>query len=192
MDATELAEVVRLHGCWWRGEAGGQRAYLGGAYLRGAYLEGAYLRGAYLVGAYLGGAYLVGAYLGGAYLGGAYLGGAHLGGADLRGADLVGAYLRGAYLEGAKISWSSHALLSEILWRAADTEARLMLAAFVCRMTDWCWDQWAKWEHPEREWAIAELRKWVRDGDGAPDLVRNWEEPADVSSENARSQRRRP
>jgi len=197
MDATELAEVVRLHGCWWRGEAGGQRAYLGGAYLRGAYLEGAYLRGAYLVGAYLGGAYLVGAYLGGAYLGGAYLGGAHLGGADLRGADLVGAdlkgadlvgadlkgadlrgadlvgaYLRGAYLEGAKISWSSHALLSEILWRAADTEARLMLAAFVGRMTDWCWDQWAKWEHPEREWAIAELRKWVQDGDGAPDLVR--------------------
>ena len=112
MDAMELAEVVRLHGCWMCSEAGGQRA-------------------------------------------------------DLQGADLQEAYLR-----GAKISWSSHALLSEILWRAADTEARQMLASFVGRMTDWCWDQWAKWEHPEREWAIAELRKWVQDGDGAPDLVR--------------------
>ena len=73
MDARELAEVVKLHGCWLRGEDGGRRAYL-----RGAYLEGA--------------------------------------------------YLQGAYLQGAKISWSSHALLSEILWRAADTEARQTLA----------------------------------------------------------------
>ena len=117
MDATELVEVVRLHGCWMRDEKGGQRA-------------------------------------------------------DLEGANLRGAYLEGADLGEAKLSWSSHALLSEILWRAADTEARQMLAAFVGRMTDWCWDQWAKWEHPEREWAIAELRKWVQDGDVAPDLVR--------------------
>ena len=73
MDARELAEVVKLHGCWLRGEDGGRRAYLQRAYLRGAYLEG-------------------------------------------------------AYLQGAKISWSSHALLSEILWRAADTEARQTLA----------------------------------------------------------------
>ena len=117
MDATELVEGVRLHGCWMRSEAGGQRADLQEAYLQGADLQEAYLR-------------------------------------------------------GAKISWSSHAMISEILWRAADTEARQMLAAFVGRMTDWCWDQWAKWDHPEREWAIAELRKWVQDGDGAPDLVR--------------------
>ena len=93
MDARELAEVVKLHGCWLRGEDGGRRAYLQRAYLRGAYLQGAYLQGAYLQGAYLQRA-------------------------DLQRADL----------QGAKISWSSHALLSEILWRAADTEARQTLA----------------------------------------------------------------
>jgi len=90
----------------------------------------------------------------------------------LQRAYLQGAYLQRANLQGAKISWSSHALLSEILWRAADTEARLMLAAFVGRKTDWCWSEWATWDHPEREWALAELRKWVQDGDEAPDLVR--------------------
>ena len=73
MDARELAEVVKLHGCWLRGEDGGRRAYLQRAYLQGAYLQR-------------------------------------------------------ANLQGAKISWSSHALLSEILWRAADTEARQTLA----------------------------------------------------------------
>ena len=52
----------------------------------------------------------------------------NLRGAYLEGAYLQGAYLQGAYLQGAKISWSSHALLSEILWRAADTEARQTLA----------------------------------------------------------------
>ena len=83
MDARELAEVVKLHGCWLRGEDGGRRANLRGAYLQGAYLQGAYLQRA-----------------------------------DLQRADL----------QGAKISWSSHALLSEILWRAADTEARQTLA----------------------------------------------------------------
>ena len=170
MDATELVEVVRLHGCWMRDEKGGQHANLRGAYLEGANLRGAYLEGANLRGADLRGADLEGADLEDAYLEGAYL---------------RGAYLRGADLGEAKISWSSHAMISEILWRAADTEARQMLAAFVGRMTDWCWDQWAKWDHPEREWAIAELRKWVQDGDGAPDLVRNWKEPADAMHDNS-------
>ena len=90
-------------------------------------------------------------------------------------ADLYGANLSGADLGGARISWSSHALLSEILWRAAgDVESRLMLAAYVGRRVEWCWSQWEVWTHPDREWALAELAKWIHpdDGDGVPKIVR--------------------
>ena len=145
----KLAEILKSHRKWWANETGGERADLRGADLRGADLRGADLRGA--------------------YLGGAYLGGADLGGADLRGAYLEGADLGGAYLEGAKISWSSHALLSEILWRAAgDNIDRQMLAAWVGRNTRWCWSQFLAYPHPEREWALDTLASWVQDGDGAP------------------------
>jgi len=100
----ELAEVLRLHKLWRRGEVGGVRANLDGAYLDGAYLAGANLAGAYLAGAYLAGAYLDGANLDGANLDGAYLAGANLDGAYLAGADLAGAYLAGAYLDGANLA----------------------------------------------------------------------------------------
>ena len=88
-----------------------------------------------------------------------------------------GADLRDAYLGGANLNWTSHDLLSEILWRAADTEARQMVAAYIGRRTDWCWSEWAKWEHPEREWARTELAKWVKDGDGAPGWIRPTQAP---------------
>ena len=116
--------------------------------------------------------------------------------ANLRSADLTSANLRGANwrganwrdanwrdanltdtnLTGAKLSWSSHALISEILWRVADTESRQMLAALVGRRTGWCWiDCWKDWQasaHPEYGWALAELAQWVQDGDDAPDFLR--------------------
>ena len=80
--------------------------------------------------------------------------------------------LRGADLGGATLNWTSHTLLSEILWRAADTEPRRMLAAYVGRMTDWCWEMWQTWEHPERDWAAGVLSGWVKEGDGAPEWIR--------------------
>ena len=99
-------------------------------------------------------------------------------GANLSGANLRGAYLSGAYLLGAnlvprqtRVSWSSRELLSEILWQAANTEPRQMLAAFVGRQKSWCWGRWATWQHSEREWAIEELRRWVMEGDDAPEVV---------------------
>ena len=167
----DIASTLRLHVMWLRGESGGQRADLSGADLRGAYLSGANLGGADLSGANLRGADLRGADLSGADLRGADLSGANLGGADLSGANLRGAYLSVANLSGANLGWTSHALLSEILWRAADTEPRQMLAAFVGRRTDWCWNDWSKWQHPEREWAIAELRKWSKPDDGHPEVL---------------------
>jgi hypothetical protein len=114
------------------------------------------------------GADLRGANLGGADLRGANLGGANLGGADLRGADL-----RGANLGGAKINWNSHALIGEILRRAAgdDVEKRC-IAGGIAISTDWCWCKMLSIEHPQKEWALAELAKRVTDDDNAPDALK--------------------
>ncbi len=135
-------------------------AYLGGANLRGANLSGANLGGAYLSGAdlrgaNLGGANLRGANLGGADLRGAYLRGADLGGANLRGADLRGAYLSGADLRGAEDFWNCHDIISEILRRAAGEDIeKLSLAGLVLMQRQWCWDDFNKLVHPQREWAV--------------------------------------
>jgi uncharacterized protein YjbI with pentapeptide repeats len=174
----DLAAVLESHRKWLRSEAGGVKADLRGTDLRGANLRYANLRYADLGGANLGHADLSDANLRYANLGGANLGCANLGHADLSGADLGGANLGGANLRyadlrGAKFNWQSHALLSEILLRAAgDNMGRRMLAGLVAVSTDWCWDQWLSLEHPERAWAIAELAKWVRPDDGAPEVIR--------------------
>jgi len=104
MNASELAEVLRLHALWWESNPKGKRADLSGAYLSGAYLSRANLSGAYLSGANLSGANLSGAYLSRANLSRANLSGANLSGAYLSGAYLSGAYLSRAYLSGANLS----------------------------------------------------------------------------------------
>ena len=162
-------------------------ADLRGAYFRGADLSGAYLRGADLSGAYLSGAYLSGADLRGADLSWADLSEAYLSGAYLRGADLRGADLSWADLSGAYLSWNSGALLSEILYRASGTDLGCQaLAALIGRNTNWRWATWLSDDAPKgvdqddwlgividhREWALTELAKWVKDGDGAPGAVR--------------------
>src|SRR5438552_2172944 len=65
----QLAEILRLHSAYFRGEAEGRRADLRGADLRGENLGDANLRGANLRGADLGGANLGDANLGDANLG---------------------------------------------------------------------------------------------------------------------------
>ena len=97
--------------------------------------------------------------------------------ADLSWADLSGAYL----------SWNSGALLSEILYRASGTDLGCQaLAALIGRNTNWRWATWLSDDAPKgvdqddwlgividhREWALTELAKWVKDGDGAPGAVR--------------------
>ncbi len=144
-----------------------------GADLRGAYLSGADLRDAILSGAHLRSAYLSGAYLSRADLSRAYLSGADLSRAYLSDADLSSTRLSGADLRSARLNWTSHDLLSEILWQQADTEARLMLAAYVGRRKAWCWAQWLHWEHPEKAWAVEVLRGWVQEGDeNCPNWIR--------------------
>lgn len=83
-----------------------------------------------------------------------------------------GISLRGANLSGAKISWQSHAMLSEILWRAADgNQQREMLASYIGRKIKWCWPDWLKLEHKDREWALRELAKWVGPDDDHPEVL---------------------
>lgn len=120
---------------------------------------------------------------------GANLSGANLYGANLYGANLRGAKLRGANLYGATVSWNDHALLSEIIFRASGPIlGRQALAALIAHRRDWCWAVWVSDETPKgveqgewetivvahREWALSELAKWVKDGDGAPEAVRQY------------------
>ena len=152
-------------------------ADLRGADLRGADLRGADLRGAYLRDADLSGADLRGAYLRGADLRGADLRGAYLSGAYLRDADLSGADLRGADLRDAEMNWMDHYLISELLFRAAkDDIGKRKLAGLVRISTEWCWDKFLGMDEPLRDWALAELRKAVRDGDCAPEVLKAKEE----------------
>jgi hypothetical protein len=153
------------------------RANLDGANLDGANLTGANLDGANLDGANLTGANLYWANLTRANLTGANLTRANLTGANLTRANLTGANLTGANLTRAKINWQSHALLSEILWRAASGEQdKEMLAAWIGRKRDYCWNKFVAIDHPHKEWALRELAKWAQEDDGAPEHVRQYAE----------------
>ena len=150
-----------------------QQAVKEGADLYGANLRGAVLYGANLRGANLRGANLRGANLYGANLRGANLSGANLYGADLRGADLYGADLSGANLYGAKVNWQSHAIISEILRRAAaDDVQKRMVAGLILVSPDWCWDKFLSIQSDLLDWAITTLREYVQDGDNAPEILR--------------------
>ena len=141
--------------------------------LKHALIEAASKR-AHLGGANLWGANLWGADLGGAYLRGAYLRDAHLGGANLWGADLGGADLGGADGRSrVRMNWSSHALIADILLRAAGSNvARRSLAGLILISTDWCWTKWLKLKHPERGWALRTLAPWLHAEDVVDDEVR--------------------
>ena len=119
------------------------------------------------------GADLVGADLVGADLRGAYLRDADLVGADLTRANLRGADLRWADLRGAYLNWNSHDLIAELLRQAAgESWQRRALAGLILVSRDWCWKDFLALEHPEQEWALDVLRGYVREGDGAPELLR--------------------
>ena len=72
------------------------------------------------------------------------------------------------------LNWSSHDLLSAILWNAATTTRQEELAAFIGRKYEWCWDDYNKsFKHPQKKWAIGVLKEYVQESDGAPDMIRN-------------------
>ena len=158
-----------------------------GADLRGAELEDANMRYAILEYAILEGANMRYAILEGANMRYAILCGAKLRGAELRGADLRGADLRGAFLQSAnfhgadlstaslrkaRLNWMSHTLLSELLWREADTASRQQGAAWVGRLTGACWRTFLASGHPDLEWALDVLASYCLAEDCAPEVIR--------------------
>jgi len=187
MQQEALDQVLESHRKWLRSEAGGKRAVL-----RRMSFENANLREANLQRAGLADAVFKGGDLSGADLSHADLRFADLRGCGLRKTKFVGADLRWAIFEGANlaetnltrarlkgavlhditVNWTDRTLVSEILWRAAGENAnRLMVAALIGRQADWCWDKFLALASPERLWALQELRAWIKEGDGAPDLL---------------------
>ena len=153
------------------------------ACLQGSCLQGADLRGSNLEGVNLQGACLQGSDLQFANLRKADLRESNLQGVNLQGANLQDNRLQGAYLEGADLrfanlkniimAWNSHRLVSEILFRAAQGDySKESFAAWVDRKVDWCWEKWKSFQHPLREWAIEELRKFIKEGDNVPEFLR--------------------
>ena len=91
--------------------------------------------------------------------------------ANLVGASLRGAYLRGAHLTDIKVNWKSHDLVAEILFREArDDYEKMQFAGLILIARDWCWDDFLF--HPQVPWAVRVLKKWVRPGDNAPDILK--------------------
>ena len=153
------------------------RAYLLKADLSYANLAGANLAGANLFRADLSMADLSGAYLFGADLRHAKLSSANLFMANLYGTDLFEADLSQANLSRADLSHASllraklsvnrppvnsHQFISEILWRAADDDAKRDFAARVRMQTEECWEYFVKLAKEKNvlEWARGILFKW--------------------------------
>ena len=141
-------------------------------------MEKARLSNADLSGANLSGANLFGADLSRANLSVAYLFCANLSRANLFGADLFC-----ANLYGITMSWTSHDLIVAKLrdWARGNT-LREMALGWILLRRDGCWGDsqalnFVTCELPEpfssiREEILDELAKFVKDGDGAPDVLR--------------------
>lgn len=180
--------TIDEHARWLDREPGGARAELAGAKLAGLRLGGARLdeadlrdadlrrvdlSGASLVRAQLRFACLRGADLRGAKLRGADLQGADLSGADLSGADLRHARLTRAILDDVRMAWFDPTLLAERLYRAAGEDLdRQMLASYVGRHVDWCWENLRHLSGRHRRWILGTYAAWLRPGDEAPTLLR--------------------
>lgn len=154
-----------------------QNAVLYGAKLQGAKLRGSDLQNTDLRNADLHHADLQGSKLQGSMLQGCDLRWANLRGASLQNANLQGSHLWGvdlylANLRGITVNWKSHTLIAEILSRAASNTLQLSLAGLVLLKSEWCWEDFIEAGHPEAQFAINELRRWIKPGDNYPDCLR--------------------
>jgi Pentapeptide repeats (8 copies) len=143
---------------------------LRGADLSRLHLSAADFRKADLRGTDFSFCCLVGALFGGANAVGADFLGANLEWADLRGCHFQRARLKHTRLSGAVINWGSADLVSELLMRAAATQAQREWAVHGL-VHDLCWAELLAIDHPEAAWSIEVLKPYVRPGDGAPDFL---------------------
>jgi len=96
--------------------------------------------------------------------------------ADLGTANLYGADLSFADLRDVTMDWNSHELIGERIRQAATQIWQKQVAAFVlagAREDGWCWDFYR--ENMPKDWleyALNTMAPWVKDGDGAPEILR--------------------
>ena len=92
-------------------------------------------------------------------------------------------YLQGANLDGCTMNWNSNELISWRLYNLAETTKQMELSALVIigrkgigDENAWCWPEWMAYEHPAKQWAIAAMRMWGKEGDNMPDCLRGKKE----------------
>jgi hypothetical protein len=100
-------------------------------------------------------------------------------GCDLRRATFIDCALQGANFNRAKINWSCHALVAQIIENAAherfrdfgdgpdaDRRAlfieRLQVSGAIRTATGYCWSNFMRVEHPQKEWALGVLAAFVQ------------------------------
>ena len=158
MTAEELKDKLAAHLLWLDGKPGGYKADLSGANLSRANLSRANLSRANLSRANLYGA--------------------NLSGADLSRANLYGADLYGADLSDLKcFNWRSHALISEVLKRAAGVDVdKRKAAGLVAVSVDWCWADFELrvGNDPLWPWVMSILSEYVTEDDDAPACVQSF------------------
>ena len=92
----------------------------------------------------------------------------------------VGANLSAANLTNIIVNWRCHYLVAEILLRWAGSnwnKIKLAGGIQIAANLNWCWDKFIALatDEPLAVEAIAELQKWIRDGDDAPEWLKNYE-----------------
>lgn len=152
------------------------------ANLRDADLQDADLREADLQDANLRDADLREADLRNADLQDADLRGANLRGVSLRDANLLGANLRDANLRDADLrdcvmNWDSHELIGARIMQEAEDDYELLTLGGGIAMTNgnYCWRWWQDNTPANiRDKALGIMATWVRDGDAAPDILKQY------------------
>ena len=92
---------------------------------------------------------------------------------NLSDSDLSHSNLSYSDLHDITVNWNSHELLAEILrQKAGENTAKRKIAGLVLVSHDWCWDKFLRLRDPTKLWALGVLRRYVKEGDGAPEILR--------------------
>ena len=76
-------------------------------------------------------------------------------------------------LSNVAINWNDHELIAKILLREAKNDPRKRMIAGLVRISQsWCWNDFLKIRCPQKKWALETLSKYVKDGDNAPNVLR--------------------
>lgn len=118
----------------------------------------------------------------------AYLYGATFDSTDFLGSSFVGANmrftrwsnanLRDCKFQKATINWYSRQLVGQLLeqatWQCEPPvlyHRRLDLAILIANKAGECWKEWLALDHPDTDWAVSVLMKYVNEEDDAPDSL---------------------